>query len=551
MRCPRCNAMVEDSALVCPECGLQFSETEPLIQAETEDFSAEEPEVFSDTPVDAVSEEEQPAYPEEQLPPISNEIEPEAEEESAPVLSRRARAEAAEAAKREKREKKPKKSKKVAREPRRKRKKEPQTLSRIEQKEIDAKRKKRNRKRAWLIIVGLILVLGLLFFFANNYVQSHYDSWSQMLRLEFGIGSMPTPEKATVEAITNADGKSARKITVKGTSPDVLLVKSLENQRVTFVNGVATITVPDSYFIPKEITTTETAYPISLDMVILDNRGNEVQVPCDTFTIDIPQAQASEINPPTDNYETSEPNITLSFKCSADSTIYLNGEKRSEDISGGSFSLSLPLNMGENTFDLEVRAPYSAVNKHHFVINRVLPAASIAFNGPIGQRTTEARPRLDGKFEPGATVSVVSGKGRLSVDNKNYTFTYICDLSELGDHSFVLKASKAGLRDGELKFTIERIPDSTSYVKKCKDADAAQVVNNPKSFVGKALCFNGTVQAMENQKVTIGFASGQTMVFTYKGATQYAVGDKVKVYGQLLSANDDKSYDARAFFIMK
>ena len=70
MRCPRCNAMVEDSALVCPECGLQFSETEPLIQAETEDFSAEEPEVFSDTPVDAVSEEEQPAYPEEQLPPI-------------------------------------------------------------------------------------------------------------------------------------------------------------------------------------------------------------------------------------------------------------------------------------------------------------------------------------------------------------------------------------------------------------------------------------------------------------------------------------------------
>ena len=40
--------------------------------------------------------------------------------------------------------------------------------------------------------------------------------------------------------------------------------------------------------------------------------------------------------------------------------------------------------MGENTFDLEVHAPYSAINKHHFVINRVLPAASVAFNGPIG-----------------------------------------------------------------------------------------------------------------------------------------------------------------------
>ena len=43
--------------------------------------------------------------------------------------------------------------------------------------------------------------------------------------LEFGIGSLPTPEKATVEAITNADGKPARKITVQGTSPDVLAGK--------------------------------------------------------------------------------------------------------------------------------------------------------------------------------------------------------------------------------------------------------------------------------------------------------------------------------------
>lgn len=85
-------------------------------------------------------------------------------------------------------------------------------------------------------------------------------------------------------------------------------------------------------------------------MVILDNRGNEVQVPCDPFTIEIPQAQASEMNPPTDTYETSDPNLTLSFKCSPDSTIYLNGEQRTEDISSGQFSVSLPLSMGENTF---------------------------------------------------------------------------------------------------------------------------------------------------------------------------------------------------------
>lgn len=42
----------------------------------------------------------------------------------------------------------------------------------------------------------------------------------------------------------------ARKITVQGMSPDVLLIKSMDNQRVTFVNGEATITVPGFLLYP-------------------------------------------------------------------------------------------------------------------------------------------------------------------------------------------------------------------------------------------------------------------------------------------------------------
>ncbi|MFQ7281108.1 MAG: hypothetical protein ACLRP7_02325, partial [Christensenellales bacterium] len=252
MRCPRCNATVDDSALVCPECGLQFSDTESTIETEVETASQAAAPAEASSVIDSDTEDKThaPSVEKESAPENASS---ENSEEQTPALSRRARAEATEAAKKEKRTK-VKKERKVAREPRRK-KKEPQTLSRIEQKELDAQRKKRNRRRAWLIVGIVIVVLGILFVFVNNYVQSHYDSWSQMLRLEFGIGSLPTPEKATVESITNADGKPARKITVQGTSPDVLLIKSMDNQRVTFVNGEATITVPDSYFIPKEITT--------------------------------------------------------------------------------------------------------------------------------------------------------------------------------------------------------------------------------------------------------------------------------------------------------
>ena len=123
----------------------------------------------------------------------------------------------------------------------------------------------------------------------------------------------------------------------------------MENQRVTFVNGEATITVPDSYFHPEgDHHHGNGLSPSALDMVILDNRGNEVQVPCDPFTIEIPQAQASEIEfrrqiitKPANQI------LTLSFKCSADSTIYLNGEKRyGKYFRRFSSPLSLPLKHG-------------------------------------------------------------------------------------------------------------------------------------------------------------------------------------------------------------
>lgn len=132
----------------------------------------------------------------------------------------------------------------------------------------------------------------------------------------------------------------------------------MDNQRVTFVNGEATITVPDSYFIPKEITTTETDFPVTLDMVILDNRGNEVQVPCDPFTIEIPQAQASEMNPAYRYLRNQRSQLDAVLQVFARQ--YHLPQRRT--AYRGYFKwpvLRFPaLELGENIFALEVRAPY-------------------------------------------------------------------------------------------------------------------------------------------------------------------------------------------------
>lgn len=58
MRCPRCNATVDDSALVCPECGLQFSDTESAIEMKKAEAASEAAEPAELPPATSLDTEE-------------------------------------------------------------------------------------------------------------------------------------------------------------------------------------------------------------------------------------------------------------------------------------------------------------------------------------------------------------------------------------------------------------------------------------------------------------------------------------------------------------
>ena len=173
-----------------------------------------------------------------------------------------------------------------------------------------------------------------------------------------------------MESITNADGKPARKITVQGMSPDVLLIKSMDNQRVTFVNGEATITVPDSYFIPKEITTTETDFPSHWIWSFWITAATRCRCHVIRLPLRFPRRRLRDESAYRylRNQRSQLDAVLSSVRQTVPSTSTANSVP--EDISSGQFSVSLPLSMGENTFDLKRAAPYSAANKHHLVINR-------------------------------------------------------------------------------------------------------------------------------------------------------------------------------------
>lgn len=88
---------------------------------------------------------------------------------------------------------------------------------------------------------------------------------------------------------------AAHTFTVKGDSPDVLLVKNLNNQQVTFVNGEATLTVPDTYFIPKEVTSDAETMTVQMEFAILDTNGNETPRMCASVCVSTALVESSRI----------------------------------------------------------------------------------------------------------------------------------------------------------------------------------------------------------------------------------------------------------------
>ena len=395
------------------------------------------------------------------------------------------------------------------------------------------KKKKKPMSKALKIFVIVFIVAAIAGggFGANAYVRANFKSWPRMFKVVLGIGSTPV-YPATVEEVMGSDGMPAHKFTVKGDNPDVLIVHMLNNQRITFINGIATITIPDSYFIAQNVQSDSETITANVALAIMDNHSKETSVPCDPVMIKVPQTVVQNMTPAESTLETYQTNVTLSMNVLANSTVTINGQDSTSSIANGAFTKSLPVVMGTNTFEILIKTPYYRSYKKTLTINRVLPPVSITVPTQPAKRTESSSITISGTVEKNATLKL-EGKGTLTYTKATGAFTVKLSMSTLGLYEGTLTASLTGKNNGVYTYRVERIPNATTYQSQAQTPDLNNLFTKMSTYLNKKLKLAGTISAVNTNTFTLALGNNQSLTFSYYGDTTIAVGDPVTVYGEI------------------
>ncbi len=395
------------------------------------------------------------------------------------------------------------------------------------------KKKKKPMSKALMIFIIVFIVAALAGggFGANAYVRANYKSWPRMFKVVFGIGSTPV-YPATVEEVIGSDGMPAHKFTVKGDNPDVLIVHMLNNQRITFINGAATITIPDSYFIAQNVQSDAETITANVSLAIMDNHNKETAVPCDPVVIKVPQTVVQNMMPAETTVETYQTSVTLSMNVLANSTVTVNGQDATSSITNNAFSKSLPVVMGTNTFEIVVKTPYYRSYKKTLTINRVLPPVTITVASQPAKRTESSSITISGTAEKNATLKL-EGKGTLTYTKATGAFTIKLNMSTLGLYEGTLTATLTGKNNGVYSFRVEHIPNATTYQSQAQTPDLNNLFTKMSTYLNKKLKLTGTVASVSGNTFTLALGNNRSLTFSYYGDTAIAIGDAVTVYGEI------------------
>lgn len=407
------------------------------------------------------------------------------------------------------------------------------------------------KRRWWLIASVIVVVVLALGVGANALVTSNYSSWGNMFYYVFGIGSPPVLQPVQIEATTGTDGQAAHTFTMFGRSPDVVLATSLGDQKITFVDGKATVTVADSYFLPAEITSDDETMSVQLEFYSMNKQENKTLYPCDPFEIAVPQAEVTDMSPAEDASSVTTETAPITMTVPEGASVFINGQDQSASINAEHvFSYNVPVNMGQNTVQVEVRSPYRRPYKRTLTITRNLPAVSMQFTTSIPKRTEKTSITFSGKVEPNAKLTLKSG-GKLNYTAKTGEFTVTMPLANQQMYNIELRATLNGRSEGVLTAQIERVPNLAEYKKTATNVSIARLFSNPNDYVMKALYFTGgEVTAVNGSNYTVSFGADRSLIFEYHGDA-VSVGSKVHIYGHIGSIPSNAPVFCYAWYMIK
>lgn len=414
---------------------------------------------------------------------------------------------------------------------------------------IASPREHDTKKRAPAVVVLLVWILTTAavfagFYFAESYVTENYGGWDGFVRdvtkgkVELDINAAYMSNiKVDINESETQDGTPAHRFDVSLTDGQSVTVIPLGESH-DMQNGSVSFTVPDEALAKSlGIVTMDTSMETSGVSLDVKTASQTLSYPVTSLTLKLTDAQYKREKPSADTLTTTDTALKIALTVSTDATVFINNANRSNDIdSFGHVTATMPLELGENDFVIDVIQPGKHSVKENFTITRELPPITLSLRDTY-LRVYESSFECRGTTQAGAVVTaLLDGKKITALVGTDGAFSLVCALAKTGVYQMDVTASKEGLADATAPVMVEYLPAQTAYMENAAVMTVDKIVKDMNAVKGKDLKTSARIDGNitnENHTQTFSVISkeGAAMTCYYYGPERLSAELEYTFYG--------------------
>ncbi len=399
---------------------------------------------------------------------------------------------------------------------------------------ITAPRERENKKRVPAIVVLFVWIITTAavftgFYFADSYVTQTYGGWEGFVRdftkgkVELDISAAYMSNIKVSVSESEQDGAPAHRFDVSLADGQSVTVMPLGESR-DMQNGSVSFFVADEALAKSlGIVTSDVSMETSGISLNVKTASQTISYPITSLTLRLTDAQYKREKPSAETLTTTDTGLKIALTVSPDSTVFINNANHSADIDDfGHLTAAMPLELGENTFVIEVIQPGRHSIKENFTITRELPPIALTLRDSY-LRVYDSSFECRGTAEAGAAVTaMLDGKKFTALVGNDGAFSFACTLAETGVYQMDVTASKEGLADAAASIMVEYLPGQETYMEKAAEMTVDKIVKDLNAVKGADIKTTATIDGNitnENhtQTFTVISKEGASMTCYYYG----------------------------------
>lgn len=384
----------------------------------------------------------------------------------------------------------------------------------------------RRRSPVALIVLMWVVIAAAIFgafYFLDTHVAYAYGGWDDFVRqitnskIELDTSaSYLNSINVNISEFQTENGAPAHRFDINMSDAKSVKVLPL-GDTFDMDNGSASFTVADEELARKlgEVSSDPT---IDTDGVSLEvsTSSQTFTYPVTSLRLMLTEAIYTRETPSTQIW--TEETLPIAMTVSPDASVFINNANHATEIDeNGHLSVSMPLDMGENLFVIEVIQPGRRTVKENFKITREEERTSLAPSADY-LRVNETSFECLGTTAPGATITATLGSQSFTaLVAADGSFSLACSVEEIGIHELTIRASIEGHSNAEATVAVEYLPEPNTFMAGAKELSVGQITKDLNSLGDTGIKAAGTVGSLtsETNKQTFVLTNGSDTISCY------------------------------------